>query len=248
MNLNRNQQRQSQLYWVSENIIASDFPRLDSALRDPDGLLAIGGDLSMPRLLDAYRRGIFPWYNEGQPIMWWSPDPRCVLELRDIRISRSLRKTLRRRKFRVTLNRDFSGVIRKCSEPRSGCEDTWITPELMRSFIQLHDAGHAHSVECWQDGQLVGGLYGLAMGRVFFGESMFSHRSDASKVALVHLCGFLARENFRLIDCQVYSQHLRSLGAKPIPRNLFANLLKHYCARRPRPEWQTQTLGYDAQG
>ncbi|MDX1518617.1 MAG: leucyl/phenylalanyl-tRNA--protein transferase, partial [Gammaproteobacteria bacterium] len=192
-----------------------------------------------------YRRGIFPWYNEGQPIMWWSPDPRCVLELRDIRISRSLRKTLRRQGFRVTLNRDFSGVIKSCAAPRQGSADTWITRELMRSFNALHAAGFAHSIECWHEDKLAGGLYGLAMGRVFFGESMFSRKPDASKVALVHLCRFLQSQKFRLIDCQVYSPHLRSLGAKPIPRKLFANLLKHYCFVKARTDWHSRELVYD---
>lgn len=248
MTQNRNQKTESQLYWVSENIIASNFPELESALRDPDGLLAIGGDLSMSRLLDAYQRGIFPWYNEGQPIMWWSPNPRCVLELRDIRISRSLGKTLRNKNFRVTLNNDFKQVIKKCSEPRSDSAETWITRDLMQAFINLHEAGHAHSVECWLDEQLAGGLYGIAMGRIFFGESMFSHCSDASKVALVHLCCFLEKMNFRLIDCQVYSPHLRSLGAKPIPRKLFANLLKHYCHIQTQINWQPMKISYDQKG
>jgi len=248
MTLNRNQKRESQLYWVSENIIASEFPELESALRDPDGLLAIGGDLSMSRLLDAYQRGIFPWYNEGQPIMWWSPDPRCVLELRDIRISRSLGETLRNKNFHVTLNNDFTQVIKKCSEPRPDSAETWITRDLMQAFINLHETGHAHSVECWFDEQLVGGLYGMAMGRIFFGESMFSHYSDASKVALVHLCRYLEKMKFRLIDCQVYSPHLRSLGAKPIPRKLFANLLKHYCPKPTQTNWQPMELVYDQKG
>lgn len=243
MTLNLYRQQDSQLYWVSENIIASEFPPLESALRDPDGLLAIGGDLSLPRLLDAYQRGIFPWYNAGQPIMWWSPDPRCILELQDIHISRSLGKTLRRKTFRVTLDRDFVQVIKKCAAPRRDTAETWITGELMQAFIQLHNAGYAHSVECWQDNRLVGGLYGLAMGRVFFGESMFSDRADASKVALVHLGRYLEQQNFRLIDCQVYSPHLRSLGAKPVQRKLFANLLKHYCYKKPHREWPATAPG-----
>ncbi|MCG8324179.1 MAG: leucyl/phenylalanyl-tRNA--protein transferase [Thiotrichales bacterium] len=246
MTLNRDQARHSQLYWVSENIIASDFPRLESALRDPDGLLAIGGDLSMARLLDAYQRGIFPWYNEGQPIMWWSPDPRCVLEFKDLRISRSLRKSLRNKKYRITLNHDFYQVIRRCSEPRRDSADTWITEELIQAFLRLHESGYAHSIECWSGDDLVGGLYGMTMGKIFFGESMFSRQPDASKIALVHLCRFLEQRDFRLIDCQVYSPHLRSLGAKPIPRKLFANLLGHYCKKESRTDWDQLELEYDA--
>lgn len=245
MTTNRLSESQSQLYWVSDNIIASDFPPLDSALRDPDGLLAIGGDLTQSRLLDAYRRGIFPWYNSGQPIMWWSPDPRCVLELKDLKISRSLKKTLRQKKFHVTMNRAFPRVIQCCAEPRDASADTWITHELSQAFIQLHETGYAHSIECWMDDQLCGGLYGLAMGRVFFGESMFSRRSDASKVALAHLCRFLGMHDYRLIDCQVYSNHLYRLGAKPIQRKLFANLLKHYCFPQVRTDWVGMDLTYE---
>ncbi len=236
---------QNQLYWVADNIIASDFPPPESALRDPDGLLAIGGDLTPARILHAYKQGIFPWYNAGQPIMWWTPDPRCILELNELRISRSLRKTLRKRPFRVMLNSNFDSVIHACAAPRDQSADTWITDELRAAFVQLHHAGHAHSVECYADDELVGGLYGIAIGRVFFGESMFSRRSDASKVALVYLCHYLAQLEFRLIDCQIYSGHLRSLGAKPIARPLFSNLLEHYCDLPIPANWPSTELNYE---
>ncbi|MFQ5659881.1 MAG: leucyl/phenylalanyl-tRNA--protein transferase [Gammaproteobacteria bacterium] len=227
----------SQLYWVADNIIANDFPPVSCALRDPDGLLAIGGDLSTGRLLDAYQRGIFPWYSSGQPILWWSPDPRCVLEPDALRISRSLRKTLRKGQYQVTFNQAFRQVIQACSEPRSGQEGTWITPEMMDAYINLYDIGQALSVESWYGDRLAGGLYGVVIGRVFFGESMFSRQSDASKVALVHLVEVLKQKQFRLIDCQLHSRHLQTLGAKPVQRGLFINILKHYCIPVGGHDW-----------
>ncbi len=220
----------NRLYWVRDNIIAADFPDISAALSEPDGLLAIGGDLSPERLLNAYRRGIFPWYSEGQPILWWSPDPRWVLAPEDLKISRSLRRTLRSRKYRVTVDADFPAIIEMCAGPRKDSRDTWITAEVMKSYTILHQQGYAHSVECWHDGTLAGGLYGVAIGRIFFGESMFSRQADASKVALVHLAARLRDRKFRLIDCQVYSKHLESLGARPMSRNAFAGLLGQYCA------------------
>lgn len=210
------------------------FPDVECALRDPNGLLAAGGDLSEERLLAAYRRGIFPWYSEGEPILWWSPDPRAVLFPAQIKISRSLRKTLKRRIFDVTLDQAFPTVISACAGPRQGARGTWITPEMFQAFCHLHDHGHAHSVECWQGSRLVGGLYGLAIGKVFFGESMFSHVTDASKVALVHLVWQLQRWGFGVIDCQVGSAHLASLGALDIPRREFVRLLSHWCAAPSR--------------
>jgi leucyl/phenylalanyl-tRNA---protein transferase len=228
----------NKLYWVKDNIIASDFPDISAALREPDGLLAIGGDLSPERLLNAYRLGIFPWYSEGQPILWWSPDPRWVLEPEDMRISRSLQKTLRRMKYRVTFNEDFPGVIEMCAEPRKDSCDTWITTEVKKSYKILHQQGYAHSVECWHDNTLAGGLYGVAIGRIFFGESMFSQMQDASKVALVHLARRLRCWKFRLIDCQVFSKHLESLGAIPMPRNVFADLLRQFCTREIKFNWR----------
>ncbi len=244
MTYNREQKSKSQLYWVSENVIAHNFPPVGSALRDPDGLLAIGGDLSPERLLEAYQKGIFPWYNRGQPIMWWAPDPRCVFELNNISISRSLRKTLRKKQFTVSLNKAFKDVIIACSEPRKDHDETWISEEIITAYLQLHEKGFAHSVECWMENELVGGLYGIAIDRVFFGESMFTRKADASKIALVHLSEFLNRQSFRIIDCQIHSQHLQSLGAKPMPRRMFDNLLKHYCLNTEPHPWPCTELFY----
>ena len=228
---------ESQLYWVAENVIRNDFPDVRTALRDPDGLLAIGGDLSPERLLHAYRRGIFPWYSQGQPILWWSPNPRCVIEPPSFRISRSLRKTLRRNPFRVTFNQAFDAVIAACAAPRANSPGTWITRDMNRAYRRLNESGHGLSVECWVGDRLAGGLYGVVIGRIFFGESMFSRETDASKVALVHLVRELDRRGFRLIDCQLHSQHLQSMGACPMPRDLFINILRHYCPLDTPRDW-----------
>ena len=228
---------ENQLYWVTDNILANDFPDASSALRDPNGLLAIGGDLSAGRLINAYQRGIFPWFNAGQPILWWSPDPRCVLVPEKLRISYSLRKVLRKNKFLVTFNRAFQQVIEACAEPRKGITDTWITRGMISAYTELHQSGYAHSVECWHGNSLAGGLYGVAIGRIFFGESMFSRESDASKVALVHLTQQVRARNFRLIDCQVYSHHLQNLGAEPMPRNMYINILRQYCNPDKPADW-----------
>lgn len=196
------------------------FPPVVQALKEPNGLLAGGGDLSPQRLLAAYRRGIFPWYSPGEPILWWSPDPRMVLFPGALRITRSLAKTLRNADYRVTLDSAFEQVIAACGAvPRPGQNGTWITAEMQQAYIRLHALGHAHSVETWRGGQLVGGLYGVAIGRAFCGESMFSHATDASKIALAHLCRFLAGRGFGIIDCQMETAHLTSLGARPIPRD-----------------------------
>ena len=224
-----NQQSTNQLYWVEDNILATDFPPLHKALRDPDGLLAIGGILSNERLLDAYKRGIFPWFNLGQPVMWWSPDPRCVLFPDELKISRSLNKRLRQQQYTVSYDKAFRDVINECAAARNGIDDTWITDGIKEAYLSLYKLGYAHSVECWQEDKLVGGLYGLAMGKVFFGESMFSRSSDASKVALVDLSQRLIEKEFKLIDCQVHSRHLQTLGAKPIQRELFIQFLNNYC-------------------
>ncbi len=207
------------------------FPDVSLALKDPDGLLAIGGDLSPARLVAAYSQGIFPWYSDGQPILWWSPDPRVVLKPQALRISRSLRKTLRQAPFQVTLDTAFPAVLDACAAPRADGDGTWITDTMMLAYLRLHELGIAHSVECWQNATLLGGLYGLALGRVFFGESMFTRTSDASKVAFVHLVRQLQRWDYVLIDCQVDSAHLRSLGAAPIARRAFITLLDHWCSR-----------------
>jgi leucyl/phenylalanyl-tRNA--protein transferase len=237
------QSQSNQLYWVADNVIAHGFPPVNSALRDPDGLLAIGGDLTPATLLDAYPRGIFPWYSHGQPILWWSPNPRCVLELDNLIVSRSLRKTLRKGIYQVSFNRCFDRVIHACAAPRRGHEDTWLTPDMTAAYRQLHQLGHAVSVETWQGDRLAGGLYGIVIGRVFFGESMFSHHADASKVALVRLVEELRRKHFRIIDCQVHSRHLQSLGATPMPRDLFVNLLRHYCRPGAPHDWPAGLSG-----
>jgi len=231
----------NKLYWVADNILADGFPDVNSALRDPDGLLAIGGDLDMDRLLDAYRRGIFPWYSQGQPVLWWSPDPRCVLKPDEIHISRSLKKTLRQNLFKVTFNQAFDKIIRKCAEPRKGNADTWITEDIIHAYTALYNHGHILSVECWYEGDLVGGLYGVVIGKIYFGESMFSRMPDASKVALIHLGKELQSRNFRLIDCQIYSRHLNRLGAKPIARKLFVSILKNYCNKIEIYNWPKQS-------
>jgi leucyl/phenylalanyl-tRNA--protein transferase len=188
------------------------------------GLLAVGGDLSPQRLLLAYSMGIFPWYNPGEPILWWSPDPRCVLFPAQVHISKSLAKVLRRNDFHVTFDQDFAGVIASCRKIRTDL-GTWITPEMSSAYLQLHRIGFAHSVECWQQDQLVGGLYGVCLGRCFFGESMFSRVPNASKVALVTLCQQLNQAGFRIIDCQQTNGHLLRLGATEISRTHFCHLL-----------------------
>ena len=201
------------------------FPDPALAETEPDGLLAVGGDLSPERLVNAYRQGIFPWYSAGQPLLWWSPDPRMVLFPERLHVSRSLRRTLRRGTFEVTFDRDFGAVIRACAAPRDDGGGTWITAQMIDAYERLHRLGLAHSVEAWHRGELVGGLYGVALGSLFFGESMFSTMSDASKVAFVRLVQTLQAAGCPLIDCQVYTAHLASLGAEPIPRARFLELL-----------------------
>jgi len=197
------------------------FPPVDQALIEPNGLLAAGADLSPERLLDAYARGIFPWFNEEDPVLWWSPDPRMVLFPRELHVSRTLRRAIRSHQFSVTLDREFDAVVEGCAAPRSNQDGTWISADMMSAYARLAQLGYAHSVEVWASGQLVGGLYGVALGRVFYGESMFSRRSDASKVALAYLARQLDRWNFGLIDCQMATSHLASLGAREIARDEF---------------------------
>ncbi|MFN3919683.1 MAG: leucyl/phenylalanyl-tRNA--protein transferase [Methylohalobius sp.] len=211
------------------------FPPVEEALTEPNGLLAVGGDLSSTRLLAAYRHGIFPWYNRGEPILWWSPDPRLVLFPEKLKISRSLRKALHRGEFKVTFDQAFARVVDACAAPRKREKGTWITPEMKAAYCRLHELGHAHSVESWYHTELVGGLYGVAIGCVFFGESMFHRRTDASKVAFVALVESLKRWQYGLIDCQVRTDHLISLGAEEIPRQRFIRLLDELC-RRPCAE------------
>ena len=200
---------------------ATFFPPVETALAEPNGLLAMGGDLSVERLLDAYRHGIFPWFNPGEPILWWSPDPRMVLVPGEIRVTRSLAKRMRNAGFEVRLDTAFVEVMRACAAPREGAGGTWISPAMVAAYTRLFDAGYAHSVETWHAGRLVGGLYGVAIGRMFYGESMFSREPDASKVALVRLARQLQHWNFGLIDCQMETPHLASLGAHTMPRAEF---------------------------
>lgn len=195
------------------------FPPVGRALRAPDGLLAAGGSLDPVWILTAYSNGIFPWYSQGDPILWWSPDPRMVLEPGAERITASLRKTLRRGHYEIRCDSDFAGVMDACAAPRAYADGTWIVPEMREAYCRLHALGWAHSVETWIDGELAGGLYGLAIGRAFFGESMFHRRSDASKIAFAHLTKLLWRENYAILDCQMSTGHLASLGATEIPRH-----------------------------
>ena len=202
------------------------FPPVTSALAEPNGLLAAGADLSPARLVDAYRRGIFPWFNPGQPILWWSPDPRMVLCPGELKVTRSLAKVLRNRAYEVRADSSFRDVMLACAEPRPEQDGTWITAEMVDAYCALHEQGLAHSVETWIDGELAGGLYGVALGRMFYGESMFARAPDASKIALVHLVRRLARMGCGMIDCQVHTEHLASLGAREIPRKTFAQLVQ----------------------
>jgi len=218
------------LYLLDPTDPHAPFPDVEMAEREPDGLLAVGGDLGVTRLVNAYRQGIFPWFSEGDPVLWWSPDPRTVLFPDRLRVSRSLRKTLRKSGFQVTIDRAFDAVVHACAGPRAGGEGTWLVPEMIAAYGRLHREGLAHSFEAWRDGELAGGLYGVALGRVFFGESMFTRVSDASKVALVHLCRRLLDWEFELIDCQVLTSHLIRMGAEEIPRREFVGLLEQWCS------------------
>ena len=207
------------------------FPPVRSALKEPNGLLAAGGDLSPERLLEGYRRGIFPWFSEGDPILWWSPDPRMVLFPAEFKISRSLGKTLRNCRYEARFDSAFEEVIASCAAPRKGEPGTWIGQAMVEAYLELHRLGYAHSVEIWIAGDLAGGLYGVAMGGVFFGESMFSRVRDASKIALAALVAHLKSAGFGLIDCQMHTRHLETLGAREIPRAQFSRLLEeliHY--------------------
>ncbi|NUY81557.1 leucyl/phenylalanyl-tRNA--protein transferase [Flavobacterium sp. MAH-1] len=210
------------MYFLSKELI---FPDPDEA--DYDGLLAIGGDLSTERLLLAYQNGIFPWFDEDDPILWWSPDPRMVLLFDNLVVSKSMKSILRKGIFEITFNQDFEGVISNCQKTeRKGQSGTWLTDEMKEAYLELHRLGYAKSVETWQDGELVGGLYGIDLGHVFCGESMFSKVSNASKAAFITLAKKLQSENYRLIDCQIHNDHLESLGCSEIPRALFIAALK----------------------
>ncbi len=210
------------------------FPDVSQALKDPNGLLAVGGDLSPERLLQAYLQGIFPWYSNNQPVMWWSPDPRMVLFPSELKVSRSLRRVVQKGRFRVTIDKVFPQVIRACAQPRDNEGETWITPEMEQAYIDLHQLGWAHSVEAWSGTELVGGFYGISIGRVFFGESMFYKEPDASKVAFVVFVRQLQEWGFELIDCQMTTSHLLSFGAREIARKKFIDLLDKWCSINTR--------------
>ena len=199
----------------------SPFPPAELALSQPNGLLAAGGDLSPERLLEAYRNGIFPWFSEGDPILWWSPNPRMVLFPTEFKTSHSLRKILQKNDYEMRFDSAFEHVMRACAAPREGQAGTWILEEMIEAYCELHRRGYAHSVETWIDGELVGGLYGMSLGKMFYGESMFSRRSNASKIALAHLAKQLESWNYGMIDCQMNTPHLASLGAREIPREEF---------------------------
>ncbi len=223
--------------WLDSHSVA--FPPAESALSEPNGLLAAGGDLSIAWLSCAYRQGIFPWYELGQPILWWCPDPRLVLFPEGLRVSKSLRKFLKRHSYTITLDNYFSEVISQCAADREDSAGTWITKNMQAAYIELHKAGFAHSIEVHSGSELVGGLYGVAMGKVFFGESMFSKKPNTSKLALVYLVRHLQRWNFELIDCQISSEHLISMGAIQISRNEFLKKIQHLVAFKGRAGfWQ----------
>lgn len=215
--------QQQSLYFLSDNV--HDLPDASLALTDPDGLVAVGGDLSTERLIFLYRHGFFPWYNRPDPILWWHPSKRCILQPKLFHASRSLKKSIRQFKGDIRVNSDFHQVIQNCSDQRKHQEGTWISDEIIKAFTILHQQGYAHSIEVWLDNRLVGGLYGVAMGEVFFGESMFSTLNNASKYALCALCRAAPLLNIRLIDCQIESKHIMSLGAEVIPRQSFINNL-----------------------
>lgn len=217
--------------------ISCEFPPISSALDDPNGLLAAGGDLSPQRLLNAYGMGIFPWFNPGEPILWWSPDPRCSIEPERIHLSRSLKKAIRKTDFKLSFDRNFEAVVKACSKPRQYSEETWISAEMQTAYLKLHNLGHAHSVELWQDNQLCGGLYGIAIGKLFFGESMFSKHDNCSKIAFAFFARQLQKWGYALIDCQIENAHLTSMGAQNIPRAEFQHYLDNYLTEQPDHEW-----------
>ena len=218
------------LPWINPD---DPFPPVEKAMREPNGLLCAGMDLSPERILDAYRHGIFPWFNPGEPVLWWSPDPRMVLVPAKIKISRSLRQRMKRGGYEIRVDTCFRQVMQECAAPRDGQPGTWIVPAMLDAYTRLHLMGFAHSVETWMEGELVGGLYGLAIGRMFYGESMFSRRTDASKLALVHLCRQLDDWGFGMIDCQMETSHLATMGASPIPRETFIQELKRLIKLEP---------------
>lgn len=229
-------------FWIAANRYADRLPPPRMALAEPNGLLAAHGDLAPATLLAAYRQGIFPWYSPGQPLLWWSPDPRAVFFPDRLHVSRSLARTLRRGLFEFSFDRDFAGVVDGCASPRGDGGGTWIDAAMRAAYLRLHALGHCHSIECWHDGALVGGVYGVAIGRVFFGESMFSRMNDASKAALATLCRHLVAWGFELFDCQVGNPHLSSMGAVDLPREEFTARLATLCALdAAESAWQVHT-------
>ena len=219
----------NRVVWLAENDAPESFPDVENALSEPDGLLAAGGDLSPARLLSAYTRGIFPWYEEGQPVLWWSPDPRCVLWPAELHVSRRLRQQIRNSNADVRFNQAFSKVVRQCAGERRSQQGTWITADMMQAYELLHRDGWAHSIEIWDDGNLAGGLYGICIGKVFFGESMFSSTPNTSKMAMLGLARYMVSAHLELIDCQVVSRHLITLGARLMARTEFSAFLERAC-------------------
>ncbi|MEW5010234.1 MAG: leucyl/phenylalanyl-tRNA--protein transferase [Cycloclasticus sp.] len=229
------------LPWLDPDDDLDPFPPINLALKDPDGLLAAGGSLRPERLLEAYRSGIFPWFDEQQPILWWSPDPRLTLKPSALHISRSLAKFINKQSYHCTIDQAFDRVIAACSAPREQQDGSWITDSMIEAYQQLFELGYAHSVEVWLGEELIGGLYGVSIGQVFFGESMFSRQSNASKVGFTFLCQHLAEWGCQVVDCQVHSDHLESLGAAAITRDSFIQLLEQYCPRQlSRTAWQVE--------
>jgi len=226
----------NRLSWLSPEDPPDAFPDVKLALQEPDGLVAAGGDLSNARLLAAYKAGIFPWYEAGQPILWWSPDPRCVLRPDELHVSRRLAQALKSSALMLSFNQSFGEVVEACAGPRRSQQETWITPEMAAAYEHLHAAGWAHSIEIWDGDELVGGLYGVCIGRVFFGESMFSTVPNTSKMAMIGLTQYMLANNLELIDCQVVSAHLVTLGARTIPRARFIEILRHACEPVTRHE------------
>lgn len=223
------------LHWLDPRNPHQAFPPVHLAMRDPNGLLAIGGDLSLPRLMRAYSQGIFPWYNPDEPILWWCPDPRAALAPEDLHLSHSMRKTLRKQDYAVTMDEAFGEVLDACSAARAKTRGTWLGDDMKQAYRDLHANGHCHSVEVWRDGELVGGLYGVALGRAFFGESMFSRVSDASKIGFAYLCEQLKQWRYDLIDCQISSAHLQSLGAREVQREEFLSRLRKSVGQQGNP-------------
>lgn len=231
--------RSLSLHLLNPNRPEEAFPPVDTAWEEPNGLLAVGGDLSVSRLMNAYRSGIFPWFGPQEPIYWWSPDPRAVLFPGRIRLTRSLRKSIRNKGYNIAFDRNFSGVVRACAAPRNYTSGTWITEDMFRAYCRLHEAGHAHSVEIYNsDNKLVGGLYGVAAGGVFCGESMFSSEPDTSKIAFVALAWHLMKWEFALIDCQIANPHLSSLGAEEISRPQFLAALRAFSETPEKANWK----------